>query len=108
MTLPVNIALCPIQSQGVPVVASAFARTRFGAKNYPFNLSVINFAIVFGSILNLVIQAACGADARQAIFIVLVVLAIVAVLDCIPFSKMFNKSLKVLDERRAAHEAAAE
>lgn len=37
---------------GVPVVASAFARKRFGAKNYPFNLSLANFAIVFGSLLN--------------------------------------------------------
>ena len=103
----VGALLCGFCYGGVPVVASAFARTRFGAKNYPFNLSVVNFAIVFGSLLNLVIQAACGADARSAIFIVLVVLAAVAVLDCIPFSKMFNKGMKVLEERRAAHEGQA-
>ena len=90
---------------GVPVVASAFARQRFGAKNYPTNLSLVNFAIVPGALLNLLIQAIVGADARQTIFIILVVLAVIAVLDVIPFSKMFNKSQKVLEERRAAHEA---
>ncbi len=89
---------------GVPVVASAFARQRFGAKNYPLNLSLANFAIVFGSILNLVVQAAVGADARLAVFTVMAVLSVVAVLDVIPFSKMFNASQKELDERRAAHQ----
>lgn len=88
---------------GVPVVASAFARQRFGAKNYPLNLSLANFAIVFGSILNLVIQAAVGADARIETFIVLIVLSLLATADVLPFSKMFNKSQKQLEERRAAH-----
>lgn len=86
---------------GVPVVASAFARQRFGAKNYPLNLSLANFAIVFGSILNLIIQAALGGDARLETFIVLVVLSLLATLDVLPFSKLFNKSQKELEERRA-------
>ena len=89
---------------GVPVVASAFARQRFGAKNYPLNLSLANFAIVFGSILNLIVQGAVGADNRLAIFTVLTVLSILAVVDVIPFSKMFNSSQKMLDERRANHQ----
>lgn len=89
---------------GVPVVASAFARQRFGAKNYPLNLSLANFAIVFGSILNLIIQAALGNDARLETFIVLVVLALLATADVLPFSKMFNKSQKELDAKRAAAE----
>lgn len=87
---------------GVPVVASAFARQRFGAKNYPLNLSLANFAIVFGSILNLIIQAALGGDARLETFIVLVVLSLLATLDVLPFSKLFNKSQKELEERRAS------
>ena len=90
---------------GVPVVASAFARQRFGAKNYPVNLSIINFGIVFGSLLNVVIQAVVGGDARLAVFSVLVVCAIIAVLDVIPFSKMFNKNQEELEARKAAHEA---
>ncbi len=87
---------------GVPVVASAFARQRFGAKNYPLNLSLANFAIVFGSILNLVIQGVLGGDARVETFIVLAVLSLLATFDVLPFSKMFNKSQKELDEKRAA------
>ncbi len=90
---------------GVPVVASAFARQRFGAKNYPFNLSLANFAIVFGSVLNLAIQSAVGSDARQALFTVLVVCAVIAVLDVIPFSRLFDKSQKVPAQRLGTHEA---
>lgn len=87
---------------GVPVVASAFARQRFGAKNYPLNLSLANFAIVFGSILNLVVQGALGGDARVETFTVLVVLSLLAVLDVLPFSKMFDKSQRELEEREGA------
>ena len=92
---------------GVPVVASAFARSRFGAKNYPLNLSLANFAIVFGSILNLIIQAAVGGAERYVVFGVLFVFSIIAVLDVVPFSKMFDKSQKELDARREAHKKAA-
>lgn len=90
---------------GVPVVASAFARQRFGAKNYPLNLSLANFAIVFGSALNLVIQAAVGSSNRQTIFLVLVGFAVIAVLDVIPFSRMFDASQQMLNRRRELHEA---
>ena len=45
----VGALLCGFCYGGVPVVASAFARQRYGAKNYPLNLSLANFAIVFGS-----------------------------------------------------------
>lgn len=102
----VGALCCGFCYGGVPVVASAFARQRFGAKNYPVNLSIINFGIVFGSLLNIVIQAAVGADARLSVFIVLVVFAAVAVIDVLPFSKLFNKNQKELEERKIAHEAA--
>lgn len=88
---------------GVPVVASAFARQRFGAKNYPLNLSLANFAIVFGSILNIVVQAAVGgADQRMAVFMTMAVLAILATIDVLPFSRKWNSDMKMLDERKAA------
>ncbi len=92
---------------GVPVIASAFSRQRFGSKNYPLNLSLANFAIVWGSILNLIIQTLTG-GARLSVFIVLVILAVLATLDVLPFSKLFNKDQKVLAERKAAHEGATE
>lgn len=102
MLYVVGAFCCGFCYGGVPVVASAFARQRFGAKNYPLNLSLANFAIVFGSILNLIIQAALGGDARLETFIVLVVLSLLATLDVLPFSKLFNKSQKELEERRAS------
>ena len=89
---------------GVPVVASAFGRQRFGAKNYPLNLSLCNFAIVFGSLLNVALQAIVGMDARVMTFTILAVMAIIAVLDAaIPFSKMFNRDQELLEKRRLAH-----
>lgn len=101
----VGALCCGFCYGGVPVVASAFARQRFGAKNYPLNLSIINFGIVFASLLNIAIQAAVGGDARLTVFLVLVVLAVIAVLDVLLFSKMFDKSQEELEARRAAHEA---
>ena len=89
---------------GVPVVASAFGRQRFGAKNYPLNLSLCNFAIVFGSLLNVALQAIVGTDARVMTFTILAVMAIIAVLDAaIPFSKMLNRDQELLEKRRLAH-----
>ncbi|MDO4502157.1 MAG: MFS transporter [Coriobacteriia bacterium] len=92
---------------GVPVVASAFSRSRFGAKNYPLNLSLANFAIVFASLLNLLIQNVTAGAPRYVVFGVLFVLTIIAVLDVIPFSKMFDKGVAELEERRKAHAAKA-
>ena len=90
---------------GVPVVASAFGRQRFGAKNYPLNLSLCNFAIVWGSILNVILQAILGSDMRVATFSVLAVMAVIAVIDAAgPFGSMFKRDQKMLEERRAAHE----
>ncbi len=90
---------------GVPVVASAFGRQRFGAKNYPLNLSLCNFAIVWGSILNVILQAILGSDMRVATFSVLAVMAVIAVIDAAgPFGSMFKRDQKMLEERKAAHE----
>ena len=87
----------------VPVVAAAFSRQRFGSKNYPLNLSLANFAIVFGSLLNIAVQAAVGGSTeRMAVFSVMAVFAIIATLDVLPFSKMWDKSIKALNEKRAA------
>ncbi|MBR3689532.1 MAG: hypothetical protein IKL97_00310, partial [Eggerthellaceae bacterium] len=72
-------------------------------KNYPLNLSFANFAIVFGSLLNIAVQAAVGGSTeRMAVFAVMAVLAVVATLDVLPFYKMWDKSIKELNEKRAA------
>lgn len=87
---------------GVPVVASAFARQRFGAKSYPLNLSIVNFAIVIGSLLNIVVQTAVGgSDHRLAVFMVMTVLSVVATVSVLPFSKMWDRDIKKLEEKRA-------
>lgn len=94
---------------GVPVVASAFTRQRFGAKSYPLNLSLANFSIMFASILNIVIQGTVGASgSRLAVFIVLGVLSVVALLDVKPFSMLWNRDIKMLDERRCRAGAGSE
>lgn len=90
---------------GVPVVASAFARQRFGAKAYPLNLSLANFAITFGSILNVIVQSIMGGDNRLGVFAVMAVLSAIALVDVVPFSKKWNADMKMLDERRRAHGA---
>lgn len=90
---------------GVPVVASAFARQRFGAKAYPLNLSLANFAITFGSILNVIVQSIMGGDNRLGVFAVMAVLSVIALIDVVPFSKKWNADMKMLDERRRAHGA---
>ena len=82
---------------GVPVVSSAFARKRFGSKNYPLNFSLVNFSIVFGSLVNIAVQAV--AVDRLAAFAIIGVLSIVAVLDLLPFSKLWDKDMRTLDSR---------
>ena len=100
--------LCGFCYGGVPVVASAFGRQRFGAKNYPLNLSLCNFAIVWGSLLNVLLQAIVGLDARVTTFAILAVMAVIAILDAaVPFSKMFDSDAEKLAARKAAHEQAA-
>lgn len=108
MHIPVLYAVgalcCGLCYGGVPVIASAMSKQRFGSKNYPLNLSLANFAIVWGSIANVIIQNLTG-GARISVFIVLIVMAIIAIADVLPFSKMWDRDQKMLAERRATHEA---
>lgn len=86
---------------GVPVVASAFSRQRFGSKRYPFNLSVVNFAIVFGSLLNIIVQAIVNDSSnRMGVFLIMGALAIISTLDVIVFSKMWDRDMRRLENLR--------
>ena len=96
----VGAICCGFCYGGVPVVASAMSRQRFGSKSYPLNLSLANFAIVWGSVLNVIVQTVVGGEARLTIFVVLFVLSILALLDVVPFSKMWNADMRALDLRR--------
>lgn len=86
--------LCGFAYGAVPVVAAAFARARYGAKKYPFNLSIINFAIAIGSLVNIVIAAAVGDGGRLMIFTVILVLAVIAAADVFLFSRQWNKDVE--------------
>ncbi len=98
----VGAICCGFCYGSVPVVAAAMARQRFGSKNYPLNLSLANFAIVFGSLLNIAVQAAVGGSTeRMAVFAVMAVLAVIATIDVLPFSKMWNRDMGDLAKRRA-------
>ena len=98
----VGAICCGFCYGSVPVVAAAMARQRFGSKNYPLNLSLANFAIVFGSLLNIAVQAAVGSSTeRMAVFAVMAVLAVIATIDVLPFSKMWNRDMGDLAKRRA-------
>ena len=96
----VGALLCGFCYGGVPVMASTFTRQRYGAKMYPLNLSLANLAIMFGSILNIIIQTATSGGTRLDVFAVLAVLAIVAAIDVLPFSKLWNKDMEMLERRR--------
>lgn len=102
----VGALCCGFCYGAVPVVASAFSRQRFGAKNYPLNLSITNFAIVFGSLLNIAIGSVVGVANRPEIFMVLVVFAVIALVDAVPFSKKWDKDIKELEAKRAAAQEA--
>ena len=88
---------CGFAYGGEPVVASAFARQRYGSAKYPLNLSIINTSIIYGSLLSMAAQAAAGGvDSPLAVFSILGVLSVVALIDVLPFSKKWNTDLRAL------------
>lgn len=97
----VGAICCGFCYGALPVVGAAMARQRFGSKNYSFNLSLVNFSIVFGSLLSIAVQSVAGTGGgRMAVFAAMTGLAVVAALDVLPFSKMWDKDMKRLEERR--------
>lgn len=91
---------CGFAYGGEPVVASAFARQRYGSAKYPLNLSVINTSIIYGSLLSMAAQAlAGGVDSPLAVFTILGVLSVVALVDVLPFSKKWDADLRATRAR---------
>jgi OFA family oxalate/formate antiporter-like MFS transporter len=86
--------LCGLSYGGVPVIASAFSRQRYGAKKYPFNLSIVNFAVAVASLINIAIMVCVGTSNRMAVFVAILVLGIIALLNVFLFSRRWDKDLK--------------
>lgn len=76
-----------------PVVGSAFARERYGARNYALNLSIVNFALVPSSLLNIAIQAIAGGS-RPAVFVGEIVLCAIAIGALWPFSRLWDRDVR--------------
>lgn len=81
----------------LPVMASAFVRQRYNPAVFANNLGIVNCNIGVGAILNIIIAAFLGApDAGNgaAVFGILAVLAVVALLSTFVFARSFTSDLK--------------
>ena len=74
---------------GGPVLGSTFARQRYGAKNYPSNLAISTFNIVFSALANIVISLAVGPD-RQLFFVVILVCTCIALAGAVLLKRMWD------------------
>jgi len=84
---------------GVPVMASAFARQRFGAKNFAKNLGITNLNIATGAFLSsAVVAIARSVSGDAAVYGVLAVLGIVSVVGAVAFSGAYKRDLKKIQE----------
>lgn len=89
----------------IPVLGSAFSRRRFGARRYTFNFAIVNMAIIFGSLLNILIQATAGSgDSRLGTFVVLLAVAAISLADLIPFGRVWKRDLSRLAKKAQMHE----
>jgi len=82
---------------GIPVVAAAFAREGFGAKNYPTNLAVVNLTIAFGSFLSQGVISVAGPDGtatHPSVWLAVVGVSSVALIGVVIFTLMYRVYLK--------------
>lgn len=77
---------------GGPVLGSTFARQRYGAKNYPSNLAISTFNIVFSALANIAITIAVGPD-RQLFFVVILACAIMALAGAFLLKRMWDADM---------------
>lgn len=77
----------------IPVIASAFARERYGAANYARNFAVINMAAAVGSFLSIGLIAFAspdGASTNVYVWLAFSVLAVVALVDAVVFAFLYK------------------
>jgi OFA family oxalate/formate antiporter-like MFS transporter len=83
----------------VPVMGSAYARQRYGANGFAFNLGVANCNIASAAVINIVIVAILGSPAAAngpVIYGLLTVLAVVAFLATFVFAKAYKADLAII------------
>lgn len=77
----------------IPVIASGFARERFGAKNYARNFATLNMAAAIGSFLSIGLIALASPDGTSTnveVWMVFSLLAIIALADAIAFASLYK------------------
>lgn len=87
-----------------PVMASAFARQRFGPQNFAMNLGITNCTIAAAATLNIIISAFLGSptgDNGPIIYGILAVLAAVALIDVFIFGRAYKKDLATIAAEKA-------
>ena len=80
----------------IPVIASSFARERFGARNYARNFAILNMAAAMGSFLSIGLVAVSspdGTSTNMAVWAVFAVMAAVALVDAVILVSVRRKSL---------------
>lgn len=77
---------------GGPVLGSTFARKRYGAKNYPSNLAISTFNIVFSALANIAISLAVGPD-RQLFFVVILACTCIALAGAFLLKRMWDRDM---------------
>ncbi|MDR1184702.1 MAG: MFS transporter [Coriobacteriales bacterium] len=87
---------------GVPVMASAFARQRFGAKNFAKNLGIANLNASAAAVLNILIAAGLGPIGDRTndalIYIILACLTIIAALSLLLFKNAYRHDMASIEE----------
>ncbi len=98
----IGALLCGFGYGGIPVVNAAFCRQRFGAKNYAFNLSIINFGLAIASGINILVGLGLGvyAEPRLANFVLMTIVAACSLVAVAPFARLWNRDSKSLEKRR--------
>jgi OFA family oxalate/formate antiporter-like MFS transporter len=87
---------------GIPVVAAAFAREGFGAKNYPTNLAVANLNIALGAFLSqgvISMTSPDGTATHLPVWLAVIGVSAVAFLGVIAFILMYRGSLKTARQK---------
>ena len=80
----------------IPVIASAFAKECYGAKDYARNFATINMAAAIGSFLSIgLISMASpdGTSSNATVWTVFAVLAVVGLVDAFCFARLYRKRL---------------
>jgi OFA family oxalate/formate antiporter-like MFS transporter len=80
---------------GIPVVAAAFAREGFGAKNYPTNLAVANLNIALGAFISqgaISISSPHGPATHLPVWLAVIGVSAVAFFGVAVFTMMYKRA----------------